>query len=178
MMTLFAEAGAVVDPLAVDFITMGITLIVFVLLLVILYVAAWGPIMKGLDKREQLIASARDEAIKAKAAAEEMQQKLQGEFAVAQEKIREMMDEARRDADALKLTEKSVGVKEAQVERERAKREIEVAKDQAISELHQQAVKLATLISTKAVKRSVTEADHQRFVDEALAELTTTVTKA
>jgi F0F1-type ATP synthase membrane subunit b/b' len=39
-------------------------------------------------------------------------------------------------------------------------------------------VKLAALISSKAVKRSVTEADHLRLVDEALAELNTTVTKA
>jgi F-type H+-transporting ATPase subunit b len=175
---LFAEAGAKVDPLAVDYITMGVTLIVFVALLAILYFAAWGPIMKGLAKREEMISSARDEAVKAKASAEEAQKKLTAEFAAAQDKIRAMMDEARRDADALKATEKAVGIKEAQAERERAKREIEVAKDQAIAELHTQAVKLAALISSKAVKRSVTEADHLRLVDEALAELNTTVTKA
>jgi len=173
---LFADAAA--NPLAVDYITMSITLIVFIALLAILYFAAWGPIMKGLAKREELISSARDEAIKAKASAEEAQKRLTAEFAAAQDKIRAMMDEARRDADALKATEKAVGLKEAQAERDRAKREIEVAKDQAIAELHQQAVKLAALMSSKAMKRNVSEADHLRLVDEALAELNTTVTKA
>lgn len=178
MMMLFADAGAAANPLAVDYVTMSITLIVFLALLAILYFAAWGPIMKGLTKREELISSARDEAIKAKASAEEAQKKLTAEFAVAQDKIRAMMDEARRDADALKAMEKAVGMKEAQAERDRAKREIEVAKDQAIAELHQQAVKLAALMSSKAMKRTVNEADHLRLVDEALAELNTTVTKA
>jgi F-type H+-transporting ATPase subunit b len=176
---LFADASAkAVDPLAVDYITMGVTLIVFVALLAILYFTAWGPIMKGLAKREELISSARDEAVQAKASAEDAQKKLTAEFAAAQDKIRAMMDEARRDADALKASEKAVGIKEAQAERERAKHEIEVAKDQAIAELHTQAVKLAALMSSKAVKRTVTEADHLRLVDEALAELNTTVTKA
>jgi F-type H+-transporting ATPase subunit b len=166
---LFAASGG--DPLAPDYVTMGTTLVVFGLLLGILYFAAWGPIMAGLKKREDNIFAARDEATKVKQEAEELRTKLQAEFASANDKIRAMLDEARRDADALKTKEREAGQKEAQTERERARREIEMAKEQALQEIQVQAVKLAALMSSKAVRRTVTPEDHQRLVAESLDEL-------
>ncbi|HEX4613123.1 MAG TPA: ATP synthase F0 subunit B, partial [Urbifossiella sp.] len=108
------------------------TLIVFGLLILVLSKTAWPRITEGLAKREAAIFGARDEAAKARAEAEDLRARLQKEFAEAQDKIRAMLDEARRDADALRATEKEAGVKEAQAERERAKREIESAKDTAL----------------------------------------------
>ena len=154
------------------------TLVVFGLLFAVLAKFAWKPFTEGLAKREATIAAARDEAVKARRAAEEMQASLKAEFAAAQDKIRAMMDEARRDADTLKASEKAVGLREAQAERDRAKREIETAKEQAMQEIQQQAVRLASLMSSKALRRSLGEDDHKRLVDESLAELKATVTKA
>ncbi len=154
------------------------TLIVFVALCLILYFFAWPKISSGLAKREADIAAAKDEAVKAKHEAEQMREALKGEFAVAQDKIRAMMDEARRDAGALKATEKAVGQKEAQEERERAKREIETAKEQALLEIQQTAVQLASLMSSKAVGRHMGDDDHRRLVAESLSELKNTVTRA
>jgi len=154
------------------------TLIVFASLCLILYFFAWPKISAGLAKREADIAAAKDEAVKAKHEAEQMRETLKAEFAAAQDKIRAMMDEARRDADVLKASEKAVGVKEAQAERERAKREIETAKDQALQEIQQTAVQLASLMSSKAVGRHMGDADHRRLVAESLRELKNTVTRA
>lgn len=154
------------------------TLIVFGLLFLILAKFAWKPFSEGLAKREQSIAAAKDEAVKAKHDAEVLRDQLRAEFAAAQDKIRAMMDEARRDADALKASEKAVGVRDAQAERERAKREIETAKEQALQEIQQTAVQLAALMSTKAVGRTMTDDDHRRLVAESLSELKTTVTRA
>jgi F-type H+-transporting ATPase subunit b len=175
MLALFA-AGA--DPLKPDFVTMGTTLVVFLALLALLYATAWKPILAGLRKREDAIFAARDDAVRVKKEAEETRAKLNAEFASAADRIRAMMDEARRDADALKASEKAVGLKEAQAERDRAKREIETAKEQAMQEIQQQAVRLASLMSSKALRRSLGEDDHKRLVDESLAELKATVTKA
>ena len=154
------------------------TLIVFTSLCLILYFFAWPKISAGLAKREADIAAAKDEAVKAKHEAEQMREALKAEFAVAQDKIRAMMDEARRDAGALKATEKAVGQKEAQEERERAKREIETAKEQALQEIQQTAVQLASLMSSKAVGRHMGDDDHRRLVAESLSELKNTVTRA
>jgi F-type H+-transporting ATPase subunit b len=147
------------------------TLIVFGLLCAILFKFAWPKISEGLAKREANIAAVRDEAVKAKQDAEETRAKLQADLASAQDRIRAMMDEARRDADALRAKEREAGVKEAAAERDRAKREIESAKDAALADIYQQAVELATKLSSKTLARTVTADDHKRLLDESLAEL-------
>jgi F-type H+-transporting ATPase subunit b len=174
---LFAAADAAGhgsgSPLEPDYVTMGVTLVVFLALLGILYVFAWGPILAGLRKREDVIFGARDAALRTKQEAEELRAKLNAEFAQANDKIRAMLEEARRDADALRAREREAGQRDAAAERERAKREIESAKDAALQEIYQRSVDLAALISTKAVRRSLSADDHRRLVDEALADLKT-----
>ncbi len=147
------------------------TLIVFGLLFLILAKFAWKPFTEGLAKREAVIASARDEAIKAKHEAEQLQVKLKAEFDKAHEQIRGMIDEARRDADALRAKEREAGQRDAAAERERARREIETQKEQLKQELSQHAVQLAAMMSSKALRRNMTADDHARLVDESLAEL-------
>jgi F-type H+-transporting ATPase subunit b len=170
-MFAFLVADAAKGPMSFDIPTVVTTLVVFGLLMGILWKFAWGPIMKGLELREKNIHAAKDEAAKVKHEVEELRLKLNAEFAAANDKIRAMLEEARRDADALKAKEKEAGIKEAQAERERAKREIETAKEQALQEIQVQAVKLASLMSSKAVRRSVNEDDHKRLVAESLDEL-------
>ena len=153
------------------------TLVIFGILFFILAKFAWGPFTEGLALREAKIREARDEAVKAKADAETMQKSLKAEFAAAADKIRAMMDEARKDADSLRAKEREVGVKDAAAERDRAKREIEVAKDQALQEIYQKSVEVAALISSKAIKRNMTAADHSRLLDESLADLKLSVSR-
>ena len=147
------------------------TLIVFGLLFFILSYFAWPPIMAGMKAREDAITGARDEALAARAAAEAARAELAAKLAAAQGEIRAMLDEARKDADALRTTEREAGVKEAAAERDRAKREIEAAKDQALSEIYTKSVDLAALMSSKALRREMTAADHARLLDESLAEI-------
>ena len=106
MHALFAAGST--DPLAPDYVTMGVTLVVFAALLGLLYAFAWGPILAGLKKREEGVFAARDEAVKVKHEAEELRTKLQAEFAAANDRIRGMMDEARVDAEASKAAAREV----------------------------------------------------------------------
>src|SRR5207302_2744196 len=131
------------------------TLVVFGLVLLVLGKFAFPHIIAGLKKREGLIAQAKEDAIAAQNAAEEMRKKLADEFAAANDKIRLLIEEARRDADALRIKERELGQKDAATERERAKREIEAAKDAALQEIYQKTVELATMISTKAVRKTM-----------------------
>jgi len=151
------------------------TLAVFGLLFFILRKYAWGPIIAGLDSREQVILQARAEAEQVKAEAQKLHLELQAKLATANNEIRSMLDEARRDADQLRSTERAAGQADAQAERDRAKKEIAVARDQALQEIWTQAVQLATLISSKTIKRELSADDHRRLLDEALSELGSTV---
>ena len=147
------------------------TLVVFGLLCLIMYRYAWPNIAAGLEKREAMLHAVRDEAIRAKQDAEEMRLRLQTEFAQANDKIRAMLEEARRDADDLRAREREAGAKEAAAERDRARREIEAAKDAALADIYTRAVELATTLSAKTLARHVSADDHRRLLDESLAEL-------
>jgi F-type H+-transporting ATPase subunit b len=166
-----SEGGAAPDPLSPNILNTVVTLVVFGALLAILYTSAWGPILKGLAAREEAQFRALDEAKKAREEAATMRVGVQAELAKAQEEIRAMMDEARRDAERLRATEREAGVKDAAAERERAMRDIQSAKDAALKELYTQAVDLAAMLSAKTIGREITPDDHRRLFDESLADL-------
>lgn len=147
------------------------TLVVFLLLLFILTKYAWGPMLEALKKREENVRSAIEEAQRAREEAQRLREQLQRELNSAHEKVRDIVDEGRRDAQ--QMTEEMIAKarSEIQTERDRLRREIETARDQALQELWKQAAQLATLISAKALRRELNPDDHRRLVDEALAEL-------
>jgi F-type H+-transporting ATPase subunit b len=149
------------------------TLVVFLLLFVILKKVAWGPILDGLKKREENIVGALAGARKARDEAQAIRAQLQKEMDQCSQKIAGMIDEARRDALHLKDEMIAQARTEIQTERDRLRREIDTARDQALQELFHKSVELATLISTKAVRRQLSLDDHRQLVAEALDELKT-----
>jgi F-type H+-transporting ATPase subunit b len=153
------------------------TVIVFLGLLYVLKRYAWKPMLDGLQRREQNIHAAMEEAQRARDEAQKMQAQFQAQMNQAAERVREMMDVARRDAQQLNDEMVAKAKSEITAERDRLRREIEAARDQALSEIWSQTAQLATQISAKAIRRGLSEDDHRRLVDEALGELTAAVGK-
>ncbi|MCS7014524.1 MAG: F0F1 ATP synthase subunit B [Gemmatales bacterium] len=147
------------------------SLVVFGLLLVVLSRLAWRPMLEGLKQREENIHRALAEAEQARAEAQRIREQLQQEMQRCGEKVREILDEARRDAERTAEEIRARGLAEVQAERERLMRELARARDQALQQIWHEAVRLAVLISEKAIRRSLSEDDHRRLLDEALAEL-------
>jgi F-type H+-transporting ATPase subunit b len=160
--------GSVLSP---NLVNSAVTLVVFLTLLAVLWKFAWGPILKSLEARELAQFRALDEAKKAQEDAAALRRQFEAEMAKAADQVRGIMEEARRDAEALRATEREAGARDAQAERERAKREIEGAKEVALKEIYEQAVRLAALMSEKALRRAVSADDHRRLFDETLADL-------
>jgi F-type H+-transporting ATPase subunit b len=95
-------------------------------------------------------------------------------MAKAQDQVREMLDEARRNGQRASEELLNKAKADAQAERERGRREIALATDQALQQIAAQTADLAALVSAKAIRRELTPDDHRRLVDEALAELNQT----
>jgi len=170
---VFASGEGEAEPslFAGDFGNAFWTLLIFLLVLGVLAKWAWPQILKGLQHRERFI---RESLASAKTEREEAQKLLEKHAEMIKEAQRQataIVDEGRRDAEEVK---KRVGA-EAKAEGDkainRAKREIELARDDAVKQLHDQAVLLATNIAGKIVERELTPTDHKRLVDEALADL-------
>jgi F-type H+-transporting ATPase subunit b len=147
------------------------TVAVFLTLFGLLWLMAWKPLREGLLKREHAIQAAIDEAKRAREEAQKLREQWQQEMDAANDKVREILDLARRDAQH--TTEEMVGKarSEIQTERDRLRREIDTARDQAIQELWNHTANLAALVSAKAIRRQLTPDDHRRLVEESLAEL-------
>jgi F-type H+-transporting ATPase subunit b len=169
-------AGAPSVALAADILDpkfdLGIwTLIVFVLLLLLLRKTAWGPMLEGLRKREEMIRDSVEEAKRTRDEMEQLRLKFHKDMETANAKIPALMDEARANAQRMVEEMRTRANEDIQSEKERARRELEVARDQALQELWTQAAQLATQISAKAIGRSLSEEDHRRLVDEAVREI-------
>jgi F-type H+-transporting ATPase subunit b len=124
-----------------------------------------------LQRREENIHSALDEAQKAREEAQRLREQFDRKVAESEERARGILDEARHDAQRLSDEMAAKTKADLQAERERMQRELQTARDQALQQLWNQAAELATLISSKAIRRQLTPEDHRRLTDEALAEL-------
>jgi F-type H+-transporting ATPase subunit b len=145
------------------------TLVLFILLFFALNKTAWGPMLEGLQKREENIRRAIDEAEAASLKSLKLQAELDAKFRLAGDQIRILIDEARRDGQVLRDDMVSKA-KEEIVARDRLHRELQLATDQAMKDLLTKASDLALLVSTKAIKKSLTIEDHRVLVDDCLAE--------
>jgi F-type H+-transporting ATPase subunit b len=152
------------------------SIIIFLILFFALKKFAWKPMIDGLHKREANIQSALDAAEKSRKEAMELHTQVDAKLKAAGGEIAKMMDEGRRDAQMLKDQMVADAKSEIQHDRDRLHREVETAKDQALQEIWQQSVALATAISGKVIRRNLTQDDHQRLLDESLAELKTSGT--
>jgi F-type H+-transporting ATPase subunit b len=147
------------------------TLLVFGLLMFFLSKFAWPHIKSGLEKREATIRTAQEEAKQDRIDAEARLAEAKRQLDQAAIQAKAIVDEARKAADALKASEREVGVREAEAKKQQADREIAALKESLLKDLYEKAVQLATLMSEKALRREVSTADHSRLLDESLAEL-------
>lgn len=147
------------------------SLAVFALLLGLLGKFAWTPIMQGLDKREQGIERQISETKQANAEAKQMLATYERRLAEASEEVRAMLEEARRDADATKQTIVSEARKAAEEEQARARHEIGLARDEALSSIAEKAGDLAIDVAGKFLREKIGKDDHARLVRESVASL-------
>lgn len=147
------------------------SIVVFLLLLGILYKFAWPTLLHNLHQREEGIRKAIEDAHVAREEAAKLRVELQKELDHSGEKVRAILDEARRDAQHTKDEILAEARTEAQAEWERKRREIDTAFTQALQQLTNQTIDLAALIAEKAVRKRLTIDDQRRLIDESLAEL-------
>ena len=144
------------------------TFLVFLLLLAILTKFAWGPILAGLQKREETIANQIAEARMAAETAGKQLAEYERRLAAATEEARAIVGQARADAE----TAKDKIVAEAQAaagrERERAVADIASAKNDALREIAAKSVSTAVTLASNIIRREVKPEDHDKLISDSL----------
>jgi len=145
------------------------SLVVFVLFLLVLRKAAWAPLIQGLDKREagirMAIADAEENQRKSQALLAEYQQKLKA----AEQTVQEMVAEAKRDAERTGQDLVATAQKEVTAIRNRARDDIQQAKDAALSEVFASVNRQVISATEQVLGRALSSSDQDRFVQEALS---------
>lgn len=149
------------------------TAVVFVVLLAVLTKFAWGPIVAGLQKREQGIADNIAAAQRSYDDAKQYLADYEKKLANAANEVRLMLEEARRDAEAAKQEIIAEAKQAAMLEQQRGQREVRTAMDQALKELSERSTNLAVELAGKIVQAQLKPSDHARLVQEAMNKFTT-----
>jgi len=147
------------------------TIVVFLVLCFVLGRFAWRPMLEGLEQRERRIHSAVEEAQRARDEAQGLRDQLKKEIDRIEDQRRQVLDEARKVGQQTTDEMVSRAKAEIQAERDRAHRQLETARDQALHDIYAQTAQLATLVASKAIRRQLNHDDQRQLVDEALAEL-------
>ena len=146
------------------------SLIVFLIFAGLLAKFAWGPLMDGLSQREQNIRGAIVEAQKARDDAKAMLAEHTKRMEGVDAEVKEIIAEARRDAEHTATEIKEKAAAEAEATKTRAIAEIERAKDAAIVELATRERDLIADATETVLGRAITEDDRKRLIDDALSQ--------
>jgi F-type H+-transporting ATPase subunit b len=142
--------------------------IIFMIMLAILYPTAWKNVLGGLKAREQKIRGDIAEAEAARTKAEATLREYNAQLASAEARVRDMINGAGADAQRIAAQIRAQGEQEAQEAKERATREIEAAKKQAIDEIYEQTAVLATSVAEKILRRNLNANDQKDLVTRSL----------
>jgi F-type H+-transporting ATPase subunit b len=167
----YAAEGGSASPFAGDLGTAIWTLVIFGLVVVVLGKFAWGPILNGLQKREDFITKSLEDAKQNRDEAEARLKEYEAKLREAQEEASRLVDEGRRDAEVLRSKIEGQAREEATALLERAKREIRIATDSAVKELFSLSASLATDVAQRVIKKELSAEDHERLIADAVEEL-------
>jgi len=145
--------------------------LVFLLLCGGLYLAAWKPISQALERRETTIANQIADAQRASQEASAKLEEYETKLADAAVKAQELVVQAKSDAESVAERIKTDAQADAARMLDRAKNEIETAKQAALSELSTKSTDLAFGLARRVIGRELNAGDHQKLISEALGRL-------
>lgn len=163
--------GGSVNPFSGDVGNAIWTVLIFGLVLFVLGKYAWGPILSGLQARESFIREALEKADRDRKESAAKLQEYVDKINASRAEASAIVEEGKRDADALKRKIEEDAKAEAMAIIARGKREIEIATDTAIKDLYARSTQLATEIASGILGREIQAKDHEALVADTIARL-------
>jgi F-type H+-transporting ATPase subunit b len=143
----------------------------FAILFFVLYKYAFPGILSVLEEREKKIKDSLDEAERHRSEAEQKLKEYEAKLNTAAKEAEGIMAATKERAQRLMEENEQRMTAEAERIRGDATREIDQERRKAIQDIRAQTTDLALMVAEKVVQRSLNEADHRKFADEALEAL-------
>ena len=147
------------------------TIVSFAITLWVLKRYAFGPVQKLIDDRRDRIRQSIEEADRAREEARSLLEEHRALIGQAKNQAEEILAEARKIADAQRERLRGEIEEDRQRRLEETQRQIDQATTQALGEIRREVASLSLLAAEKITRKTLTDADQQRLVDEALSEI-------
>jgi F-type H+-transporting ATPase subunit b len=147
------------------------TLVVFGATLLLLKRFAFPLISSALDRRQKAIEESIDTAERTRAEADELLAEYRERLKEARAQAEEIVQRARAAADTHERESKDRGHELVAEATHRAEREIEAATKRALDDLRREVADLTVLAAEKVTRKTLTQDDQRRLVEDALSEL-------
>ncbi|HHE46396.1 MAG TPA: ATP synthase F0 subunit B [Bacteroidetes bacterium] len=146
------------------------TIVSFLILLAVLKKAAWDPILKALDERENGIRENIETARQARDDADRSLEEYRRKLSEAQSEAQNIVAKARQDAERVGEELKTKYKVDAEALIDKAKKQIDLERRAAINQIRAEVAGLAISAAEKVVGKSLDSEDHRRLVMESLKE--------
>ena len=147
------------------------TIVSFAITLWVLKRYAFGPVQKLIDERRDRIRQSIEEADRAREEARSLLEEHRALIGQAKGDAEKILAEARKVADAQSERMRKETEEERQRRIEETVRQIDQARVQALGDLKREVASLSLLAAEKITRKTLTDADQKRLIDEALAEI-------
>jgi len=141
----------------------------FGILLVLLYKYAFPALMDILETREKRIRENIEQAERVRKDAEQLLAEYRFKLAAAQQEAHTLLEQARQRAQQLLEENEKRLDRETEKMLQEARREIDRERLNAVKELREHVVDLVLQVTEMILRRDITDQDHRRLVQEALA---------
>ena len=147
------------------------TILTFLVLLTLLAKFAWGPLLRALEGRQELIRKSLDDAQQAKQDLERLQQESAHIIRQARVDAEAVVAQSRSDAARLREEMRLKAKTEADGIVRNAERQIQLETQRALQQIRHEAVELSVMIASKILRRTLTKEDNEKLIEEALKQV-------
>ena len=147
------------------------TLLVFGATMFLLSKLAFPRISEALGRRQAAIEDSIDTAERTRAEAEQILAEYRERLKEARAQADEIVERARQAAKTHEGEAKEQGQEMLAEAAKRAERDIEAATKRALDDIRKEVADLTIMATEKVTRKTLTDADQRRLVDEALSEL-------
>jgi F-type H+-transporting ATPase subunit b len=149
------------------------TIITFLVLLALLAKFAWGPLLRALESRQEMIRKSLDDAEEARRELERLHLESAQILKQARVQGESIMSQSRSDAERLREELKQKARAEADTIVRTAGRQIQLETAQALQQIRREAADLSVMIASKLIQRNLSKEDNDRLIEDALKQVGT-----
>ena len=147
------------------------TLVAFGICLFVLKRYAFGPVQKVIDDRRDRIRASIEEADRAREEARNLLEEHRRLIGQAKTEAESILAEARKIADTQRERMRTEIEEDRQRRLEETTRQIDQATQQALGEIRREVASLSLIAAEKITRKSLSDDDQRRLIDEALSEI-------